>query len=92
MSMKSITYKCPVCEGKRVVLCGFYSTGYSYSSTNTAPEKCKTCNGNGIVWSWEFESSPWNAPSEVTFWDPVYYNDHTPCLTLDMESAIGNVY
>lgn len=44
--------RCPVCEGKGLVPYGFYTViGQPYfSSTNTAPETCKSCGGRGIIW------------------------------------------
>jgi len=39
-------YTCPVCNGKGEVGCGFY-TG---ASIGTANEKCRSCNGTGILW------------------------------------------
>ena len=41
---------CPVCFGKGIVPNGFYmSPGISWPSTNTTPERCRSCNGRGIV-------------------------------------------
>ena len=43
---------CPVCKGNGLVPNGFYAqTGGVWSSTSTEPEKCRTCDGTGIVWS-----------------------------------------
>jgi DnaJ-class molecular chaperone len=36
---------CPVCHGKLTVEAGFYMDG----GTLTAREKCRTCNGRGVV-------------------------------------------
>lgn len=49
----SMPYKCPICEGRGLVPNRFYSAiGVDhYVSTNVNPEKCKSCNGTGIVWS-----------------------------------------
>ncbi len=44
----SIPFKCPVCEGCGLVPCGFYSG--LRNSTSVTPEKCKTCNGTGVIW------------------------------------------
>lgn len=47
-----IPYCCPVCNGKGIVPNGFYtSLGNMGSSTNASPEKCRSCNGTGIIWS-----------------------------------------
>lgn len=41
---------CPVCFGKGIVASNFYAApGYEGFSTNTAPEKCRSCDGRGIV-------------------------------------------
>lgn len=46
-----IPHTCPVCSGKGIVPHGFYnSTNREWTSSSAAPEKCKTCNGTGIVW------------------------------------------
>ena len=48
----SIPYKCPICEGRGLVPNSFYSVGVNYYvSSSVTPEKCKSCNGTGIVWS-----------------------------------------
>ena len=44
-------FVCPVCGGNGLVPNGFYSqTGGQWSTTDTTPEECRTCNGTGIVW------------------------------------------
>lgn len=43
-------YKCPVCEGRGLVPQGFYNLHLTGISGSTAPETCKTCNGQGILW------------------------------------------
>lgn len=43
-------YVCPVCQGRGIVPYGFYSTGESSTSSSAADEKCRSCNGNGILW------------------------------------------
>lgn len=48
-------FRCPVCEGMGTVPPGFYIGGH-YSSTNSARETCKSCNGTGVVWSEEEKS------------------------------------
>jgi len=43
-------HKCPVCEGSGIVPSGFYlKTGDSWTS-NTTSEKCRACDGKGIIW------------------------------------------
>jgi len=44
-------YCCPVCNGKMTVPNGFYNqvNGY-WSSSSSTPERCRSCNGTGIVW------------------------------------------
>ncbi len=39
--------KCPVCEGRGTLPCGFYAPAMATSSVS--PEICKTCNGQGII-------------------------------------------
>ena len=43
--------KCPVCNGRGIVPCGFYMVpeGQDFASSSTAPETCKTCYGSGII-------------------------------------------
>ena len=42
---------CPVCLGKGFVAHGFYisQTGH-YVTNSTAPEQCRSCGGQGIIW------------------------------------------
>ena len=44
-------YRCPVCLGRGIVENGFYNkttgTGTAY---NTAPDECRACCGEGLVW------------------------------------------
>ncbi len=46
-----IPYKCPVCNGTGLVLSGFYNVGIDTvgSSTTNVTEKCRSCNGGGII-------------------------------------------
>jgi len=45
-------YCCPVCVGKGIVPNGFYrTTNDSWTSSDAAPEKCKSCNGGGVIYS-----------------------------------------
>lgn len=42
--------KCPICEGRGIVIAGFYTTlpdCYGYSSNTT--ETCRTCLGSGKI-------------------------------------------
>lgn len=45
---------CPVCLGRGLVVEGFYlvyeMTDY-FTTTGTATERCRSCDGKGIVWS-----------------------------------------
>lgn len=45
-------FRCPVCEGHRIVSHGFYlyPAGQPFGSTSTLPESCRSCNGTGTVW------------------------------------------
>jgi rubrerythrin len=46
-----IPYRCPVCWGNGIVPNGFYlSTSGQNLVSDAAPEKCRSCNGTGIVW------------------------------------------
>jgi len=40
---------CPVCGGRGMVPGGFYVT--NPLSDSTEPETCRTCNGEGVLWS-----------------------------------------
>ena len=44
--------KCPICEGRGFVPINFYKDG-SENSTATV-ETCRTCNGEGILWTKEW--------------------------------------
>ena len=51
ITIKKQPYVCPVCHGKGIVPNGFYnSTGNVWVVSTTAPEKCRSCNGTGVVW------------------------------------------
>ena len=44
--------RCPVCNGNGLVSAGFYSHAGNeqyYTTLSTAPEKCLTCDGKGII-------------------------------------------
>ena len=48
---ESKPYCCPICNGKGIVPNGFYlGTSKTWTTPNATPEKCKSCNGTGIVW------------------------------------------
>lgn len=56
--------KCPVCEGRGVVAQGFYNP-YSHSMTSSlAPDKCKTCDGDGIILEPQMEIVELLAPTK----------------------------
>lgn len=72
-------FKCPVCNGTKVVPNGFYNSTSGYYTTNsTTPEPCQSCNGTGIVWSEEL-------PRSILFntFDP------SPSLLMNMESIVN---
>ncbi len=41
-------HRCPICSGRGLVPCGFYN-GVS-DTFSTSPEKCRSCNGGGVLW------------------------------------------
>lgn len=44
-------HKCPVCNGNGIAPNGFYNqTSGDWSTTDATPEKCRTCDGTGVVW------------------------------------------
>ena len=44
-------HTCPVCFGKGIVPNNFYLfANPTWTSTNTAPETCRSCGGSGVVW------------------------------------------
>ena len=43
-------HRCPVCEGRGTVDSGFY---YGGVADHTAPDTCRSCNGSGVLWSYE---------------------------------------
>lgn len=48
---QTIPFKCPVCGGSGNVPNGFYNqTSGQWSTSDVAPETCRSCNGGGIVW------------------------------------------
>ena len=44
-------HKCPVCEGKGSLPAGFYMQVPCGSLSSTLPEQCRSCSGQGIIWS-----------------------------------------
>lgn len=40
-------YKCPVCEGRGTMPCGFYER--LQITDNTASNECRSCKGTGII-------------------------------------------
>lgn len=51
-----ILHKCPVCNGTGLVLKGFYDHPQEMAWTiygDNTPEKCRSCNGKGIIKQWE---------------------------------------
>ena len=48
---ESVPYTCPICNGNGLVPNGFYTqVSGQWGTTDATPEKCRTCNGIGIVW------------------------------------------
>ena len=44
-------HTCPVCYGNGKVSNGFYnSTSGHWSTTDVTPEKCRSCDGSGVIW------------------------------------------
>jgi len=42
---------CPVCTGKGIVSNGFYSSpNRTWASTSDIPEKCRSCEGQGVIY------------------------------------------
>lgn len=51
ITIKKQPYVCPVCSGRGIVSNGFYnSTGNVWVTSTTAPEKCRSCGGTGVIW------------------------------------------
>lgn len=47
-------HKCPVCEGRGLVPMGFYyPPDMTYTTSTEGSEKCRSCNGKGIIKQWE---------------------------------------
>ena len=103
-------YRCPVCEGRGVVEEGFYNPpmSHEYRPTSTAPiaETCKSCSGQGILWSWDSspvpDYPPWVSPGDgnttsppftITWKNPISLDNLPPNdgRTIAMNSAIGDI-
>jgi DnaJ-class molecular chaperone len=42
---------CPVCGGNGIVPNRFYvQTSGAWVTTDITPEKCRTCDGTGVIW------------------------------------------
>jgi len=47
----SSPHTCPICYGVGMVDDGFYNrTGLVWSSSISSHERCRSCDGKGIVW------------------------------------------
>ena len=52
LTKPNVLNRCPICGGNGIVPNGFYTlTTEIWSTVSTTPEKCKSCNGTGIVWN-----------------------------------------
>ena len=50
ITSNKIPHTCPVCSGIGFVPNGYYrTTSQTWSSNSTSPDRCKTCNGTGII-------------------------------------------
>ena len=51
-STAHVPFCCPVCNGKQQVPSGFYTAigTNGWTTSNSAPEECRSCYGTGIVW------------------------------------------
>ena len=45
---KQVAQRCPVCEGRGSLPCGFYSGATSATSLNA--DECRTCWGSGVLY------------------------------------------
>jgi len=48
--IKKTPYRCPICNGKGLVPCNFYSFSTFNVTSAATPETCRSCGGNGILW------------------------------------------
>lgn len=46
---KTTYQKCPVCNGRGFVACGFYDVGGFNISLSMTSEKCRSCQGTGYI-------------------------------------------
>jgi hypothetical protein len=81
-------YCCPVCQGKGLVPMGFYTAigQEHFSASDTAPERCRSCGGGGVLWGFD--------PMPPAFDPPLTYSLHnTWCdpLTGSLETAAGPI-
>lgn len=44
-------HRCPICNGTKIVMAGFYDSTSGFSTSNTSDEPCRQCAGTGIIWS-----------------------------------------
>lgn len=41
--------RCPICEGRGLLPCGFYHPYQNNTTTDISPVVCKICNGTGMI-------------------------------------------
>lgn len=71
-------FKCPICNGTKLVSGGFYISSMGGAGTSyAATESCKQCNGTGIIWGQD------DACSATEFKPSVILE--TPKLNLEQE-------
>jgi len=59
-------YICPVCSGNGIVPNGFYNQTSGHWLGDGSTEKCRACNGSGIVWAIQDERFCSCAPESKT--------------------------
>jgi hypothetical protein len=59
MIKRKVPHRCPVCNGTGLVPNGFYrAIGVdSWSTADTTPETCRSCNETGIVYGEETDTN-----------------------------------
>jgi len=69
----STPHRCPVCEGTGLVPVGFYRAigTPDYTTSNAAPEQCRSCGGQGIVWADEASISVAIQNGSISFTDAI---------------------